>query len=120
MSCSRAIESLFVATPFANVECCTSDITLTEFRTLKGKRDGGNQNAISIEAYLAGTPGWIPNADSNSQLLDEYVSAGINPSRVFPQSFNLEGIRLCLQTAPEFGRQAVYLDGRYRDNIVCY
>lgn len=42
----------------ADIECCTSDITLAEFRTLKGKMDGANTEATSIEAYLAGTPAW--------------------------------------------------------------
>ncbi|MET1255668.1 glycerophosphodiester phosphodiesterase family protein [Aliikangiella maris] len=42
----------------ATAQCCTSDITLEEFKTLKGKMDGANANARNIEEYLAGTPGW--------------------------------------------------------------
>lgn len=44
------------------------------------------------------------------KLIDEYREAGIDPSRVFPQSFEIEDIRYWLRAAPEFGRQAVYLD----------
>ncbi|MFY0990701.1 glycerophosphodiester phosphodiesterase family protein [Halomonas sp. C05BenzN] len=42
----------------AEIQCCTSDITLAEFRTLEGKMEGADEEARSIEAYLAGTPAW--------------------------------------------------------------
>lgn len=42
----------------AQASCCTSDITLAEFRTLKGKMDAANPKATTVEAYLAGTPSW--------------------------------------------------------------
>jgi glycerophosphoryl diester phosphodiesterase len=40
----------------ASAECCTSDITLDEFKTLCGKMDGFNPNATTPEEYLGGTP----------------------------------------------------------------
>jgi glycerophosphoryl diester phosphodiesterase len=40
------------------ITCCTSDITLAEFKTLCGKMDGSNPNATSIEGFLAGTPNY--------------------------------------------------------------
>lgn len=42
----------------ADVQCCTSDITLAEYRKLQGKMEGANTEASSVEEYLAGTPGW--------------------------------------------------------------
>ncbi|MES9862823.1 MAG: glycerophosphodiester phosphodiesterase family protein [Candidatus Thiodiazotropha sp. LLP2] len=42
----------------ASARCCTSDITLAEFRTLKGKMDAGNSAATSVEEYLDATPSW--------------------------------------------------------------
>jgi glycerophosphoryl diester phosphodiesterase len=45
-------------TPFKNVVCCTSDITLEEFRTLKGKMDAANANAKTLAEYLNATPEW--------------------------------------------------------------
>ncbi len=42
-------------------------------------------------------------------LIDEYKQAGIDPSRVWPQSFALEDVRYWIENEPEFGRQAVYL-----------
>jgi glycerophosphoryl diester phosphodiesterase len=46
------------ATPFANAVCCTSDITLAEFRTLCGKMDASNRNAGTVEEFLKGTADW--------------------------------------------------------------
>lgn len=42
----------------ASAKCCTSDITLAEFRTLQGKMDAGNENATTIQEYLNSTPNW--------------------------------------------------------------
>ena len=42
----------------AEVECRTSDLTLAEFKTLKGKMDAGNKEARSIEEYMDATPRW--------------------------------------------------------------
>jgi glycerophosphoryl diester phosphodiesterase len=38
--------------------CCASDITLAEFRTLKGKMDASNPAATSAAGYLGGTAQW--------------------------------------------------------------
>jgi glycerophosphoryl diester phosphodiesterase len=42
----------------AQAECRTSDFTLDEFKTLKGKMDGSNPMATSVEEYMLGTPSW--------------------------------------------------------------
>jgi len=143
----------------ASAKCCTSDITLAEFKTLKGKMDGANRNATTVEDYLKGTPGWRTEAytgrgtvlshaesielfkqlgvkftpelktpsvrmpyqgdytqqDYAQQMLDEYRAAGVAPGKVFAQSFNLADIQYWLQADPAFGKQAVWLDGRYDD-----
>jgi glycerophosphoryl diester phosphodiesterase len=146
-------------TPFANVQCCTSDITVAEFKTLKGKMDAGNPAAKTLEEYLQSTAAWrtdlysqpgtlLTHAESirlfdqlgvgmtpelkkamvtlpfdgdytrneqADQLLQEYRDANIDPSRVWPQSFEEMDIAHWLSTAPDFAAQVVYLDGRYRD-----
>ena len=143
----------------ASAKCCTSDITLKEFKTLKGKMDAANPNATTVEQYMAATPGWrtdlytargtlvthkesielfnqlgvkmtpelkspsvdmpyqgdYSQADYAQQMIDEYKSAGVDPKRVFPQSFNLADVKYWLENEPVFGKQAVYLDGRYDD-----
>jgi glycerophosphoryl diester phosphodiesterase len=40
----------------ATAQCCTSDITLAEFKTLCGKMDGADNTATTAEEYVMGTP----------------------------------------------------------------
>jgi glycerophosphoryl diester phosphodiesterase len=42
----------------ASARCCTSDITLDEFKMLRGKMDASNSNATTVEEYMGGTPNW--------------------------------------------------------------
>lgn len=51
----------------AAAKCCTSDITLAEFKTLVGKMDAADVSATTVEEYLGG------NADFRSNL---YASGG--------------------------------------------
>jgi len=140
----------------ASANCCTSDITLAEFKSLCGKMDASNSSAVTPQAYLGGTPNWrtdlyatcgtvmshkeyialvdslgldftpelktpvIPMPfDGNytqavyaQQMIDEYKAAGIQPSRVWPQSFLPDDIFYWLENEPAFGQQAIYLDER--------
>lgn len=45
----------FERTQSASAKCCTSDITLDEFKTLCGKMDASNPNATTVQDYLGGT-----------------------------------------------------------------
>jgi glycerophosphoryl diester phosphodiesterase len=40
----------------ASAQCCTSDLTLDEFRSLCGKMDSFEPSATTVEQYLGGTP----------------------------------------------------------------
>nr|WP_240758156.1 glycerophosphodiester phosphodiesterase family protein [Palleronia sediminis] len=51
--------------------------------------------------------------DYAQALIDEYKAAGIDPSRVWPQSFDLNDVLYWIENEPEFGRQAVYLMDEY-------
>ena len=141
----------------ASAKCCTSDITLAEFKSLTAKMDAANLDATTVADYQNGTPRWRTDLYSGSgtlvthaesialikglgakftpelkapevpmpfdgdysqeayatQMLDEYRVAGIPPADVFAQSFNVADILFWIKTAPDFGKQAVYLDGRY-------
>ena len=141
----------------AVAECRTTDITLVEFKSLRGKMDGFNKNAKNIQSYIAGTPAWRTDLYSEAggtllthqesialfkkfggkftpelkeavvpmpylgftqeqyaqALINDYKNAGISPKDVFPQSFNLNDVIYWIQNEPEFGKQAIYLDGRY-------
>ena len=52
-------------------------------------------------------------ADYAQKLIDEYKAAGIDPSRVWAQSFNFEDVAYWIANEPEFGAQAVYLVDHY-------
>jgi glycerophosphoryl diester phosphodiesterase len=144
----------------ASAKCCTSDITLEEFKTLCGKMmDASDSNAINVEEYIGGTANYrtdlystcgtvlshaesielfrdlgvkmTPELKSPSvampyegnytqedyaqQMINEYKEAGVHPRKVFAQSFNLDDVLYWLENEPRFGKQAVYLDGRYDD-----
>jgi glycerophosphoryl diester phosphodiesterase len=60
----------------ATAKCCTSDITLAEFKTLTAKMDGFNSDATSAADYQNGTPRWRTDLYANSGTLvshAEYV-----------------------------------------------
>jgi glycerophosphoryl diester phosphodiesterase len=143
----------------ASARCCTSDITLAEFKTLCGKMDASNPDATTVAEYLDGTPSWrtdlystcgtllshaesidlfkdldvkmTPELKSPSvpmpyegdytqeeyaqQMIDEYKAARVHPSKVWAQSFILDDVLYWINNEPWFGRQAVFLDGRYGD-----
>ena len=143
----------------ASAKCCTSDITLEEFKMLCGKMDASNPDATTVEEYLGGTPNYrtdlyatcgtvVTHAESielfkslgvkmtpelkspsvempyegdytqedyAQQMIDEYKAARVSPKKVFAQSFNLGDVLYWIENEPRFGRQAVFLDGRYDD-----
>ncbi len=45
----------------AKAECRTSDITLAEFKTLRGKMDASNPRARTVASYMTGTADWRTN-----------------------------------------------------------
>lgn len=44
--------------PNSNPRCCTSDLTLPEFRTLRAKMDASVPSATTPQGYLGGTAAW--------------------------------------------------------------
>jgi glycerophosphoryl diester phosphodiesterase len=68
--CDLHTTTNIVATPLNNActvpwtkggpapKCCTSDITLSEFKGLKAKMDASNPAATTPQGYLGGTPAW--------------------------------------------------------------
>jgi glycerophosphoryl diester phosphodiesterase len=44
--------------PGSTPQCCTSDLTLAEFKTLRGKMDASNPAATTAEGFLGGTLNW--------------------------------------------------------------
>jgi len=156
--CTKPFQSAEAGMP-ATASCCTSDITLAEFKSLCGKMDAANSSATTVEEYLDGTANWRTDLYSTcgtvlshkesielftkldvhmtpelktpsvsmpfegdysqqqfaQQMIDEYKELGVNPEKVFPQSFNIADISYWIKNEPQFAKQAVYLDGRYDD-----
>ena len=62
----------------ATAKCCTSDITLAEFKTLKGKMDAFNPRATTVAEYLGGTPAFRTDLYSaNGTLLTHKESIAL-------------------------------------------
>ncbi|WP_233243613.1 glycerophosphodiester phosphodiesterase family protein [Bacterioplanes sanyensis] len=142
----------------ASAKCCTSDITLAQFKTLQGKMDAANPQASTVAEYLDGTADWrtdlyasrgtlmthkesielfkqlgvgmtpelktpsvdmpfdgFSQQDYARKMLQEYIDAGVAAKDVWLQSFYLPDVLQWIAENPEFGAQAVYLDGRYSD-----
>ncbi len=53
----------------ASAKCCTSDITLADFKRLAAKMDGFNPDAKTPEEYQNGTPRWRTDLYANSGTL---------------------------------------------------
>ena len=139
----------------ATAECRTSDITLAEFKTLRGKMDAFNPAARTATEFLGGTPNFrtdlysgpssgtllthkegielfkklgvkmTPELKSPSvtmpfdgftqaayaqKMIDEYKAAGVPPSHVWPQSFDINDVLYWVKNEAAFGKPAVYLD----------
>src|SRR4051812_28027289 len=59
--------------------CCTSDITLAQFRTLKGKMDASNPSATTAAGFLGGTPAFRTDLyNSRGTLLTLRESIALN------------------------------------------
>ena len=66
---------------------------------LKGVTDGFGTSGLTLETYAR-------------KMILEYIDAGIDPRRVYAQSFNLDDVLQWIHEFPRFGDQAVLLDGR--------
>ena len=62
-------------------KCCTSDITLSQFKTLKGKMDASNPTATTAAGYLGGTASFRTDLyNSRGTLLTLKESIALNRS----------------------------------------
>lgn len=53
----------------ASAKCCTSDITMSEFKRLKGKMDASDPQATTVDAYMAATAPWRTDLYAGSGTL---------------------------------------------------
>jgi len=65
--------------PGSSPKCCTSDLTLDEFKSLRGKMDASNPSATTAEGFLGGTPDFRTNLyNSRGTLLTLRESIALN------------------------------------------
>lgn len=113
---AKDIESYMVGTPNWRTELYSEGggtlLTHKEFiallKSFGGKFTPELKEAVVPMPYLGFTQEQYAQA-----LINEYKQAGISPKDVFPQSFNLNDVLYWIANEPEFGKQAIYLDGRY-------
>jgi glycerophosphoryl diester phosphodiesterase len=145
----------------SEIKCCTSDITVAEFKSLRGKMEAANLTATSIDEYMNDTADWrtdlyaangtllthaqsiellnnlgvdftpelkapsvqmpfegtYTQQDYANQMIEEYRDAGINPKRIWPQSFDQQDVLHWISEYPNLARQTVYLDGVYDTSV---
>lgn len=59
----------------ASAKCCTTDITLKEFKTLSGKIESGNRNAKTIKEYMEVNSTLYPNMYLNRGRLVSHIES---------------------------------------------
>jgi glycerophosphoryl diester phosphodiesterase len=65
--------------PGSSPKCCTSDLTLNEFKSLQGKMDASNASATTAAAFLGGTPSFRTDLyNSRGTLLTLRESIALN------------------------------------------
>jgi glycerophosphoryl diester phosphodiesterase len=105
-------------TTAATALCCTSDLSLAEFKTLKGKMDAFNPNATTPAEFLGGTANWRTDLYSTGgtllshkesiELLDK-LGSKYTPELKGPN----RGAKLQVETV--FGSQEAYAQAMIND-----
>ena len=89
-------------------KCCASDITLAQFKTLKGKMDATNPAATTAAGYLGGTPAFRTDLfNSRGTLLTLRESIALNRSLGVKHTPELKAGNPA-RVATVFGSQANY------------
>jgi glycerophosphoryl diester phosphodiesterase len=73
----------------ASAKCCTSDLTLAEFKTLNGKMDAADPNATNLDAYMNATAKWRTDLYATTGTLmthKEYIALVKSLGRKFTPS----------------------------------
>jgi len=87
----------------ASAKCCTSDITLADFKQLKGKMDASNKGATTVADYLNATASWRTDLYSSKGTMVTHAES--------IELFKQLGVKM----TPELKRPSVKMpfDGNY-------
>ncbi len=95
--------------PDSSPKCCTSDLTLAEFKTLKGKMDASNPKATTAEGYLGGTASWRTDLyTGRANVLSFKESIQLNKELGVKHTPELKGAEHQDRVNTIFGSQANY------------
>jgi glycerophosphoryl diester phosphodiesterase len=90
-------------------QCCTSDLTLDEFKSLKPKMDASNPNAPTAEGYLGGTASWRTDLyTGQAKVLTFKESIALNQELGVKHTPELKGADHQDRVDAIFGSQAAY------------
>ena len=105
-------------TAAATALCCTSDLSVFEYKTLKGKMDASNPNARTPQEFLGGTANWRTDLYSTgATLLTHKESIELIGSLGSKYTPELKGPNRSakLQVEEVFGSQANYAKAMIND-----
>ena len=121
--CDLATTTNIVATPLNNQctvpwtgpgqdpkpKCCTSDLTLDEFKSLKAKMDASNPSASTPEGYLGGTASWRTDLyTGRANVVSFKESIALNQENGVKHTPELKGAEHQDRVDAIFGSQAGY------------
>ncbi len=90
-------------------KCCTSDLTLDEFKSLKPKMDASNPNATTPEGYLGGTASWRTDLyTGQAKVMTFKESIALNQELGVKHTPELKGADHQDRIDATFGSQAAY------------
>lgn len=90
-------------------QCCTSDLTLAEYKSLKAKMDASNPAATTAQAYLGGTAAWRTDLyTGQADVLTFEESIALNEALGVKHTPELKGATHQDRVDAIFGSQAGY------------
>lgn len=90
-------------------QCCTSDLTLAEFKSLTAKMDAANPSATTAAAYLGGTAAWRTDLNvARAKVLTFRESIALNEQLGVKHTPELKGATHQDRVDAIFGSQEAY------------
>ena len=90
-------------------QCCTSDLTLDEFKSLKPKMDASNPSATTAEGYQGGTASWRTDLyTGQAKVMTFKESIALNQELGVKHTPELKGADYQDRVDAIFGSQAAY------------
>ncbi len=111
---AKTAEAAMGGNPTWRTEAYNPGEVLTHSEAIALIQSFGRKHTPELKSPEVAMPfdGPYTQEDYASALIADYVSAGVSPEDVYPQSFDLNDVLYWIDTYPEFGRQAVFLDPR--------